>query len=527
MMKKIISSIAVLMGVFALVSCGGGEKQDNQNPSGDLKFTSYDADQTIYYGQKLGAGLGYYEVAFTGDNGETLVLSCLGNRSLNALSAKLPNGEYVVAEGTELNKFTFFPTAPAEGTVGSTFTKDGKTKAVDGGSFKVLLQTGSYTITFDLRAGDETIKGTYTGSIKFKNKDSRPPKVENHVAASYASIYYGRYTDPTAPSGYFLLTLGAEGTDLNTMNDAYVTTIYGYMDLAEDNNNVSLPSGTYKVDPTATIDDPFTLMPGMISNNAPIGTCEFSTGTAATITDIWVVSEGTMTVKNENGKYEITANLKGRYATAMGVEEGAELEECNWTYSGEIVPMNNMADPAASTKMEDKTDLVLNDAFVQVSGNKSGDGNKIWFYNMVSEGLTLTLNGQQFDIDGTGTWIQTMLWGPAPASGDLPEGTYEMSRAFNDDYVEDGKNYVMPGNNFLIPNDTQITGQDGTWYFYVSPSPNGGLSLSPFAGVVSGKGKCVATNNNGTHRLEFEFYDRNGHVISGYYEGVPEVVKVQ
>ena len=140
-------------------------------------------------------------------------------------------------------------------------------------------------------------------------------------------------------------------------------------------------------------------------------------------------------------------------------------------------------------------------------------------YYIFGDGLAYTINNNTLDVTGSGDLMMLAIWGPAQST-DNPVGEFPMSPGFGL-LFEEGS--AMPGNPIL---GQSIDPQQGCWYTYASKQGST-LQLNSYAGAMPDQGRIITKPaEDGTNQIvDFLFYDKYGHEISGIYEGAMEVIK--
>lgn len=520
-MKKLLLLASTAVTAALMVSCsdnGGTTPPGPPTPTDDYTFTT--VSDAVYYGEKYAEGSGFYTFTLSDADGNKMRIDCFGTVASNSNNPRFTTGTYEAGTLDDRTVRTFVTTDSATAEEGTIFWKGSEAYPVSGGTMKVSSQGGSYKLDIEFTSGETTIKGSFNGTLKFEGKPQVPPRTEipnPRPVTGTIGAYYGKYNDYDATTGMFLFGMAYKG-DLTTGENVEALQLQGYIPLQEDNDNVILPEGTYTITTATDNTDAFTLVAGGVdAQNGYYGTYEYYTDKSTSITKGYIISEGTMTVEKNGDNYKITANFKGKRADALNII-GTELEEVNYLYEGPLEPMMNYADPMSRLEENKELGAMNNSALLQVIPNAT-DNFTAWLYYIFGDGLTATINGQNLDITGSGDLLMLAIWGPAQST-DNPVGEFPMSPAFGALYEEGS---AMPGNPIL---GTSISPTDGCWYTYASKQGST-LQLNNYAGAMPDQGRIITKPaEDGTNQIvDFEFYDKYDHVISGIYEGEMEVVK--
>lgn len=518
-MKKLLLLASTAVTAALMVSCSDTTTPPPPPTSTD-DYTFTTVSDAVYYGEKYAEGSGFYTFTLSDADGNKMRIDCFGTVASNSNNPRFTTGTYEAGTLDDRTVRTFVTTDSATAEEGTIFWKGSEAYPVSGGTMKVSSQGGSYKLDIEFTSGETTIKGSFDGTLKFEGKPQVPPRIYDpnpRPVTGTIGAYYGKYNDYEATTGMFLFGMAYKG-DLTTGENVEALQLQGYIPLQEDNDNVILPEGTYTITTATDNTDAFTLVAGGVdAQNGYYGTYEYYTDKSTSITKGYIISEGTMTVEKNGDNYKITANFKGKRADALNII-GTELEEVNYLYEGPLEPMMNYADPMSRLEENKELGAMNNSALLQVIPNAT-DNFTAWLYYIFGDGLTATINGQNLDITGSGDLLMLAIWGPAQST-DNPVGEFPMSPAFGALYEEGS---AMPGNPIL---GTSISPTDGCWYTYASKQGST-LQLNNYAGAMPDLGRIITKPaEDGTNQIvDFEFYDKYDHVISGIYEGEMEVVK--
>lgn len=518
-MKKLLLLASTAVTAALMVSCSDTTTPPPPPTSTD-DYTFTTVSDAVYYGEKYAEGSGFYTFTLSDADGNKMRIDCFGTVASNSNNPRFTTGTYEAGTLDDRTVRTFVTTDSATAEEGTIFWKGSEAYPVSGGTMKVSSQGGSYKLDIEFTSGETTIKGSFDGTLKFEGKPQVPPRIYDpnpRPVTGTIGAYYGKYNDYDATTGMFLFGMAYKG-DLTTGENVEALQLQGYIPLQEDNDNVILPEGTYTITTATDNTDAFTLIAGGVdAQNGYYGTYEYYTDKSTSITKGYIISEGTMTVEKNGDNYKITANFKGKRADALNII-GTELEEVNYLYEGPLEPMMNYADPMSRLEENKELGAMNNSALLQVIPNAT-DNFTAWLYYIFGDGLTATINGQNLDITGSGDLLMLAIWGPAQST-DNPVGEFPMSPAFGALYEEGS---AMPGNPIL---GTSISPTDGCWYTYASKQGST-LQLNNYAGAMPDRGRIITKPaEDGTNQIvDFEFYDKYDHVISGIYEGEMEVVK--
>lgn len=519
-MKKLLLLASTAVTAALMVSCSQGT--DTTTPPGPTTdgYTFTTVSDAVYYGEKYAEGSGFYTFTLSDADGNKMRIDCFGTVASNSNNPRFTTGTYEAGTLDDRTVRTFVTADSATAEEGTIFWKGSEAYPVSGGTMKVSSQGGSYKLDIDFTSGETTIKGSFDGTLKFEGKPQVPPRIADPNPRPVTGIigaYYGKYNDHEATTGMFLFGMGYKG-DLTNGENVEALQLQGYIPLQEDNDNVILPEGTYTISTSADNTDAFTLVAGGVdAQNGYQGTYEYYTDKSTSITKGYIISEGTMTVEKNGDNYKITANFKGKRSDALNII-GTELEEVNYLYEGPLEPMMNYADPMSRLEEDKKLGDMHNQALVQVIPKATGDFTA-WLYYIFGDGLAYTINNNTLDVTGSGDLMMLAIWGPAQST-DNPVGEFPMSLGFGL-LFEEGS--AMPGNPIL---GQSIDPQQGCWYTYASKQGST-LQLNSYAGAMPDQGRIITKPaEDGTNQIvDFLFYDKYGHEISGIYEGAMEVIK--
>lgn len=515
-MKKYLLMFATAIMATVMVSCTETNPPPGPPkppPAGEIEFT--EVSEAVYYGEAKGLGSGFYSFILSNGQGDKMRINCFGTVAASATNAKLAAGTYKKGSLDEHAVRTFVVAAADADTSGTIYWKNDVASLITDGTFTVAPDGGNTKITFDLKAGETAIKGRFSNVIKFDNQATQPPhEKEVIVATQLLGNYYGKFGDPEAKSGMFLLMLMAEG-DAETGANARGIQIQGFMPLATNNQQAFIEEGTYTIKSKST--DAFSLTTGVLDKGQAVGTAEYVNDANSRYLYGWVMEEGTMTVEIVGDNYKITVDMKGKRTDRTSVI-GKKLEEIRFSYEGPANALANLADPRSSLKEDKDVGTITNQALLQVIPLKNNPKLTAWFYYVWGDGLKATIEGNKINVDGDGDMMVIALYGPNQPT-DLPVGEFPMGAYFGQYYSD--ANWTMPGN----PVDFTALGPDqGTWYVYQTHI-KGELYYTPIAGAMPERGKIVTSNEGNIHKMTFEFYNRFGNSITGGYEGEVIVIK--
>lgn len=515
-MKKYLLMFTTALIAAFMVSCESGEETIGTGPDGDVVFTT--VSDAVYYGEAKGENSGFYSFVLSNDKGDKLRVDCFGTRAVNSSNAKLTTGDYIKGTLEAHAVRTFFVATADTDAEGTIYWKNNVASLItEGSTFKVASEGGNTKIAFVLKAGEKEIKASFNGSMKFDDQATYADRRKDvAVAKELRGNYYGKFTDPEATTGMFLLALMEKG-DAETGADAVGLQIQGFMPLAKNNQKALLAEGVYTIDVTGKSNDAFTLFKGGVSKEQTIGTSEYINDANGKFSYGWAIEEGTMKVEIVNDNYKITVNMKGKRMDRGNVI-GKKLENVEYTYEGPVVALANLADPRSSLEVDKALGVITNQALLQVIPLKNQPKLTAWFYYVWGEGLKATIEGNLITVDGEGDMLILALYGPKQST-DLPVGEFPMGSYFGQYYSD--ANWTMPGNSGSF---TDLGPDQGTWYVNQTHI-KGQLYYSPIAGAMPDQGSIVTSTEGDIHKITFDFYDRYGHAITGGYDGKVTVVK--
>ena len=526
-MKKYLALFSAAILALGMVSCkddngGGGGGVTPPTPGQGITFTT--ASDAFYYGQKYGddTNNGCFSFVLTNNEGDKLRIDCFGSKQLSDNNAKLTNGEYKLGTTEEHAPRTFFVAKAETDEAGTIYWKNDVASLITDGKMTVSPDGGATKIDIAFMAGETEINGSFSGTLKFEADIDYPPHEATIEAIDFTGNYYGDKSAGQTESGLFIVTMVAEGTFDAEMKSVRVLQFEGFMDLPENNLEATLPEGTYTINPANSNPEKYdtmealTLNPGVLYQNTALGSVEFVTDELGQLSYGWLIKEGTLEVKYEGDNYVLTAKVKGQRSDLKASIQKEELEEFTYTYTGPREPMLDYADPL-SNGVEGNINVgeLTYDGILQAVSLKDNLGYDLtlWAYYLFGEGVEASVDNNNLDISGEGEMMIIALWGPNQSST-KPEGEFQMGPGFGLFYED--KNIAMPGNPTL--SEGGISPNDGCWYTYIKR--NGQVvNINQYAGAMPEKGFVKTSNEGNTHKMEFEFHDRYGHVITGSYAG--------
>lgn len=493
----------------------GGGGGNGEPTFTDIKFTTL--SDAVYYGESKAEGTGFFTFTLSNDKGDKMRIDCVGALALNSSNPRFTTGRYNAGNiaTPEIGMFATAESATDE--VGTIYWKDAEAYPVNEGTIEAKAAGSNYQLTIKVKSGDQEIEATYEGALKFESKPTFAPRVQDpnpRPVQNLMGSYVGKLNKDSKTAAFVIL-LAYKGDDLATGKNMEALSIQGFMPIAEDRNNAYLPEGTYTITSDTKKQDAFVLTAGSVSEKDGYGgTYEIYTDNAGGINKGYVITEGTLEVTKTGDNYKLTATMKGKRADRKSVL-GTEAESVVYEYEGPMKPMANLADAPSNLTEDIDLGTFSNQALLQIVPLED-NAYTGWFYFLWDEGIGGTIKDKELDINGQGHTVCVAIIGK-PQATDLPTGEFPMS-SFYGTQEETGSAWPAA---YDIANFGPTT---GCIYAFVKQEPNT-LKLLDYMGAVADKGFVKTSTAGNIHTVEFEYYDRNGHKVSGKYEGEVEVVK--
>lgn len=526
-MKKYLLMASALLMAALFVSCEGNETDTPPPPppppGEGIAFNKI--DDAVYNGEALGEGSGFYTFTLSNDSGDKMRVDCFGAVSTGTNNPRFTTGIYRVGSLEERAINSFLPAENATAEKGTIYWDSSNTAyPVSDGTMEVKASGSNYKLTIKFTSGDKKIEASYEGTMKFKVAEIIPNREENpnpRPADFTYNAYFGRMTGK-AETGYFQLGLTYKG-NVDTGANVEAIQIEGFIPRAEDNSKALLAEGTYTVVSSKEIEKgtAFTIAPGVVDtkNSTFAGSFELYTNDRGGITKGYMITEGKMeVVKTTGDNYKITVNFKGKRANAAGIVRD-DAEDVAYEYEGPLPVMANMADPPSTLEEDLDLETFTNQALVQV---KKLNNYTVWCYYLWADGIRGVVSNNILNMQGAGHTVLVAIAG-TPQSTDLPVGEFPMSTLYMDTDVSNGTGSAWPG---MYEGGAFNAANIGCWYGFVRSKADGSISIAEgHMGAVAERGFVKTSNNGDQHTVEFEFYDRYGHKLTGKYEGAVDVYK--
>ncbi len=537
-MKKLLSLISMLAIGMSLATFTSCEPNGPEGPEFEASHTFQTAMDAVYSTEN---GKGVYSV--------TLVTSTLDNQGYPAnvgdmmfklnlyagldedpMNAVIPDGTYTA--DTLANEMTWNPLATgiyvriAEGTsfdaLGIEFMTEGTVYS--------KLNGDDYTlqIAFKTSSGTE-IKAEYVGPIYFQQGGSSGNSFElfaenqNVTFTEASGTYYGSWAYPHADDATLHFKKNILDEDGNVMQ-TYSLTAMLFTPKFEDYNvaNPQMPSGTYDVTMKKTPDmnnTPFTVSYGFLAeymgSYIPFGSSLIMTDYKTGKTYVGYFTDGSMTIDNNGGEYDINFN----FTTPEGLTMGG-------SYKGAIAienKNNNDSDPnylgangkPISTLTESiELDIPEDDiALIAHYGNYIFPNLSAWYLNL---GMA----------DEKGDFIQSeILKSVVPykdAYSSLP-GTYKVNYSYEANTLLPG--YSSFGNNspfYTWYGDLDSYDANEGYHTRMAPIEEGTMTIEDIGNGL----QHLETEDIyvGTYKFTFDFTDDAGNKITGSWSGTVTIL---
>lgn len=451
--------------------------------------------ETVYYGEKLAPGVGYYSLTFTcGD--DKLRLDLFGSVALNPDNPRLTGCTYHLGSIDEPKSKTYFVAESTDSEIGTLFWNNGTPVPVTGGEVRISLDVSTYSIEIDLRTEETLIEWKYRGVVRFGPICIYPPSPS--LADSVGFQYYGVYNLSPTPLGKVILGLESSGT-------GYGIRLTMTVPLPDDPERVTLPTGTFHV--VENPREPYRIVAENIYGDYIQYSYEYKRTVADYFEVLTIIDSGSLTIAGQEGEYTITADCGG-----------GMVDPYNWKITGRDTVLYRMvsdqlpayaADMSApGSNLEDEVALV-DIPNVYIDGLRMQDM-VLWRFGGYTDGIKICPAEDYGDTgslnvsgDGEVLMIQLML----PPDVSFPSGIYPLAAEYHSPelgFVEPG----VPG----IDADNLFDPFHGTWYTGME-----GGEVRQYAGAVAGRGNVTfSTVEDGkVLRIEVEMYDKYGRRVSG------------
>ncbi len=511
-MKKYFLMCATLVAALNMMSC----KTDEPQPPVPPQETKFNLDEAVYYGEKIAKDVGYYTINLVDANNSSnkLRLDMFATAVEPTAKPKLTAGTYNLGTVTEPTTKTFFVAANGEETQGTLYWNDGTPVLISGGTINVQSAAAGYTIKVELTAGDQTIKGKFSGAIEFKDEREDAPRTAITTGA-YMAQYLGEYALANEQLGQ-LLILMQDADNQNQQLQLNLTIAYPTEgDYPAD--YVTIPTGTFEV----------------VANPQQAGQVIPTTNQADETYSAEIVYKngmpaygvliqgGSVTITKEGEKYNITTDLEGTKFTITNnkLEFGKEVTGIEWNLTdanfGEYVL--DMTAPV-SMLTEDLHLENLSSSFFDVWGVTQTSF--LWRIIFHEDTLSLSSQNDYYNQDGTlyvgGEGGDVLMVQLISGSEKFPTGTFDMESSYDYLYpvgkTQSGKPIINIGG--ADPLGLGV----GSWYFNIGPNDAGQMATLVGAGAVCKQGSVkIDAVDASSYLIDIELFDKYGHTITGTF----------
>lgn len=337
-MKKIVRMCAYVLtvaAVAAFAACGGdGEEIDSSNDNGNgngsgnvepekpaekVRFTT--VSEAVYYGEKKGSGMGYFELTLTAEGHRLHLAFC--STFVSGPKPMPAAGAYELAQGFYLQSLSADDSYWYASTGGMEVTR--KFKAA---RFTVTPTDGGCTIAGTAEGVDGTkIEFSYEGALQFADFNGEPAPGALTCLGCYGT-YYGGYYIPSASEYYLVIYDTVHAKEGDPYNYRIVLDFHSKRPAGR-----LMPElGTYYPDAEMLFEEG-TFVPGQMDGSN--GTFwQVPSGSGSTR---YMVTEGSFTIRTAGSGYQIFGTLKDRY--------GMEL---SFNYTGAVTFNNDAAGAVTS-----------------------------------------------------------------------------------------------------------------------------------------------------------------------------------
>lgn len=514
-MKKYFLMLATLAATALMVSCGGGDGGDGPGPgpgpTGEVKLS-----EAIYYGEKVASKTGLYSVTLTNGT-EKIRLDLFAAVSENPDAAKLAGGTYTKGTKEEPVLKTYFVATETTDEMGTLMWNGTTPVLVTGGDITVASSASGYRIALSLVAGGKSIDWVYNGKITFENKFVEAPR-EPIVASSkdYAFQYVGEYVKAAEQLGTISLIM------LDSNDDRRLIQLNLTVPFPADADKVAMPVGTFDVvsNPNAANK----VIAGAIEGGFVLNSLEYTINAAGKTTGGIIITGGTLTVSKAGDAYSIAADLSGTKFNTSGQLLG-NVDDIIWTVTIPEFPefADDKTRPMSSLEASVDTGTALTEAFVDQWEMKDGSTslllNRVILYE---ETVGINPNNKDYPTDGTvyvgGEGMAVGLQYVTTKSETFPVGTFNIGKVFDPFLPKPSVGSAGAANIYSY--DLLGLG-NGCWYIEIG-DVDGSVMSTGGAGSMPNQGFVKITELETTLQIEFEFFDKNGHKVTGSYNGVPK-----
>ena len=522
-MKKLFLILAAIPAL-CLASCSkddpqdnGGRPDDGGNTPGRVTLTD-----AVYYGEKLGGGVGFYSI-FLENGNESLRLDMFGTVANDPSSASLGAGEYTLGSIDSPANRTYFAADSVSDDLGTLYWNGDTAYLVSGGTVTVNVAAGGYRLTIKLNVGDKEINWVYNGKIAFINQYERAPRVP--VEAHYLEMAY-LGTAPTNDNlGYVGIILLDDPYNFDTSIQLMVT-----IPIPEDSDKLEVPTGTFTV--SNSLDAPYQIEAGYLEGIYLGGSYEWTRTAAGYLKSAVMIEGGTMTIeKNGEQNYTIKTNLSGsvvapsgQTVAIIGYESDIIYELNNYDTPSQYIDDQSLPYSTITNDI-DISELNLTDMYYDAF---SFGSNQV-VCRMVFTSPTLSIVPAQ-DYSGSGNvnlnfseladaaLISVQL--TIGSASSMPTGRFPMYNEYDYDFKANVMRPAMPGEgeplallsggSWFVSYYSDVWDYDGETYMF----------MGEYAGFCKNEGYVTITvtgdENNMTASLTLEdVVDKHGYTISG------------
>lgn len=513
-MKKYFLMLATLAATALMVSCGGGGDNGGDGPGPGIKPGDVTLSNATYYGEKIAAKSGFYSVTLT--NGpETIRLDLFAAVSENPDAIKLQPGTYTKGTKESPTLKTYFvatETTDVEGTM----MWNGETPVlVTGGDIIVASSASGYRIEANLVAGGKTIKWVYNGKIAFEDKIVNPPRVPIIADPDeYYVQYVGEYVKSSEQLGTISLIM-IDSKDANRLLRVSMTVPF-----PADADKVVLPVGTFDVvtNPNAANE----IVAGTIEGDFVFPTFEYVVNSTGAMRSGILIKGGTLTVAKEGSECIITANFNGIEFDTKGQLQ-KEVNDIEWTLTASDFPeyAEDRTRPMSSLTDNVDTGAALTESFIDqwfMDEAQSTMLNRVILYED-----TASINPENKDYTKYGTvyvggeGLVVGLQFVTKKSETFPVGTFKIGKVLDQNNPKPSVGFAGAAN--VDAYDLLGLGS-GCWYVELGIVEDVTMSTGG-AGSMPNQGFVKITELEKELQVEFEFFDKNGHKVTGSYTGIP------